>query len=338
MRWFPQGTSDSCGWGHVLSRKPVGPQFGWGDLRQGPACRKTPPRLSAGTVAILAGSRDTGHREAFGTGSTGIEGPSQAASLPSNRDESHRFGHGRRTQAGQPGGKRRFRQPRRRCLCELHSSYGPFIDCWKTEPVRRTRGATLPGCRRHVLTQPDPVIVDALARYRHLIEGGRQCGVGPVPCPCPPAGQTVGIPDDERASRMYSFQEMPTRFTQGPDRLLCESDGRICPQQHFAYRPRHFERCTGAEPGTAPLRFSAPVHGFHEAALAQPVDVRDHPAPAAEQQTARPVHALGEQAGVGPTDLRPAVQHGELRGRGEDCREVHELAVPETPFGCRVDE
>ncbi|RBL81024.1 hypothetical protein DDE05_47255, partial [Streptomyces cavourensis] len=25
-RWFPQGTSDSCGWGHVLFRKPVGPQ------------------------------------------------------------------------------------------------------------------------------------------------------------------------------------------------------------------------------------------------------------------------------------------------------------------------
>lgn len=152
-------------------------------------------------------------------GNTEIDVPSQAVSLPGDRDESYRSGqNGNRIfRAGQTGGKRRFRQPRRQRLCELQTSYGPLVDCRKT--------------------QPDPVIVDAAARHRHPIEGGGQCGAGPAPRPCPPAQATIGIPNDERTSWMYALQEVLTHFTQGPDSPLREFHRWSCAQQHCAYRP-----------------------------------------------------------------------------------------------------
>ncbi len=64
----------------------------------------------------------------------------------------------------------------------------------------------------------------------------------------------------------------------------------------------------------------------------------DLPASSGQQEPAGTLDLLGEQVGVGAADLVAAVEDGELGWGSEDCRQVHEMAVPVAVFGLRADE
>jgi hypothetical protein len=116
-----------------------------------------------------------------------------------------------------------------------------------------------------------------------------------------------------------------------------EPNRRVDAEQNLARGPGQLVG-GAAGGGYEPTRAAAAVHRSDVAAPPVPVDRRDLPASAGEQQPARPGDVVGEQRRIGLADLASADEHGELGRCCEDGGEVHEVAEPEPLPGLGADE
>jgi hypothetical protein len=86
------------------------------------------------------------------------------------------------------------------------------------------------------------------------------------------------------------------------------------------------------------IGLAAAIRRLDLAPAAVPVNPRDLPAAAGEEEQAWSIDALGEEHGVTAPDFLAPREHGELRRGGEDCGHAREMAMAEVGLGVGANE